>query len=325
MKSKLGKGLGSLLSGSVKDDLIRGMASPESQAAEAGTSTSDGTFRAIDIEKLVPGKDQPRRDMGAEEIDELSESIRIHGLLQPIVVRSMPEGRFEIIAGERRWRAARKAGLSEVSCIVKDIDDKTAAACALIENIQRKDLNAMEKAEALSRIAAEYGLTHEEIADAIGKSRASVSNLIRLTELNDDVKKFVEDGRLEMGHARALLGLAGEQQSNAANQAVAKSLSVRETESLVKKLQKGVKTPEPPRFSEEDVNRWQNSIKSAVGCSGVKLSFGSNGKGRLVLSFASDDELTKIMAVLGKNRSDIADTELPRQPDSDVDSGTAPV
>ena len=183
----------------------------------------------------------------------------------------------------------------------------------------------MEKAEALSRIAAEYGLTHEEIADAIGKSRASVSNLIRLTELNDDVKKFVEDGRLEMGHARALLGLAGEQQSNAANQAVAKSLSVRETESLVKKLQKGVKAPEPPRFSEADVNRWQNSIKSAVGCSGVKLSFGSNGKGRLVLSFASDDELTKIMAVLGKNRSDIADTELPRQPDSDVDSGTAPV
>ena len=187
MKSKLGKGLGSLLSGSVKDDLMRDMA-PESQTADAGTSTADGTFRAIDIEKLVPGKDQPRRDMGAEEIDELSESIRIHGLLQPIVVRSMPDGRFEIIAGERRWRAARKAGLSEVSCIVREIDDKTAAACALIENIQRKDLNAMEKAEALSRIASEYGLTHEEIADAIGKSRASVSNLIRLTELNADVK-----------------------------------------------------------------------------------------------------------------------------------------
>lgn len=183
----------------------------------------------------------------------------------------------------------------------------------------------MEKAEALSRIASEYGLTHEEIADAIGKSRASVSNLIRLTELNADVKQFVEDGRLEMGHARALLGLTGEQQSNAANQAVAKSLSVRETESLVKKLQKGVKAPEPPRFSEEDVNRWQNSIKSAVGCSGVKLSFGSNGKGRLVLSFASDDELTKIMSVLGKNRSDTAQDELPSQADAGADSGSAPV
>ena len=324
MKSKLGKGLGSLLSGSVKDDLMRDMA-PESQTADAGTSTADGTFRAIDIEKLVPGKDQPRRDMGAEEIDELSESIRIHGLLQPIVVRSMPDGRFEIIAGERRWRAARKAGLSEVSCIVREIDDKTAAACALIENIQRKDLNAMEKAEALSRIASEYGLTHEEIADAIGKSRASVSNLIRLTELNADVKQFVEDGRLEMGHARALLGLTGEQQSNAANQAVAKSLSVRETESLVKKLQKGVKAPEPPRFSEEDVHRWQTSIESAVGCSSVKLSFGSNGKGRLVLSFASDDELTKIMSVLGKNRSDTAQDELPSQADAGADSGSAPV
>ena len=208
-------------------------------------SKDDSELQNIAVEKLQPGKYQPRKDMSAEALDELSTSIKNQGIIQPLVVRAIGEQQYEIIAGERRWRAAKLAELSTVPCLIKEVADEAAIAIALIENIQREDLNAMEEAIALQRLLTEFELTHQEVADAVGKSRATVSNLLRLNKLNDEVKTLLEHGDIEMGHARALLSLDNAFQASAARTIIAKELTVRETETLIKKLQQPEKAQAP--------------------------------------------------------------------------------
>lgn len=205
-KRGLGKGLDALLATS-------SMAREKQQvASNSQAMSSDADLTDLAITSLKPGVYQPRKDMSTEALEELSASIQSQGIIQPIVVRPLSTGGYEIIAGERRWRAARHAGLKQVPCIVKRVDDRAAVAMALIENIQREDLNAIEEAQALERLQDEFKLTHQQVADVIGKSRTTVSNLLRLNQLDDQVKRFVETKQLEMGHARALLMLEGERQ-----------------------------------------------------------------------------------------------------------------
>jgi ParB family chromosome partitioning protein len=221
-KRGLGRGLDALLAG----------------AAGVRTESSDakGDLRHLPVDIIRRGKYQPRTDMHPESLEELADSIRAQGIIQPIVVRPVSDKEYEIIAGERRWRAAQLAGLHEIPAVVKDVPDQTAVAMALIENIQRENLNPMEQARALQRLIDEFSLTHQMAADAVGRSRAAVSNLLRLFELNDEVKEKLERGQLEMGHARALLGLTGTAQSEAARKVVARGMSVRETEQWVRRL-----------------------------------------------------------------------------------------
>ncbi len=200
-KRGLGKGLDALLATS-------SVAQAKQKGAEQAQSLSaDGTLKDLSVQILQPGKFQPRKDMSDEALAELSDSIRAQGVIQPIVVREVAPQQFEIIAGERRWRAARQAGLQKVPCIIKDVNDRATVAIALIENIQREDLNAIEEAQALERLQNEFALTHQQVAEAVGKSRAAVSNLLRLNQLAEPVKRMVEQRQLEMGHARACLRL----------------------------------------------------------------------------------------------------------------------
>ena len=206
----------------------------------------------LQISQLQAGKYQPRKDMSQDALEDLANSIKAQGVIQPIVVRPLAENRYEIIAGERRWRASQLAQLAEVPCLIKDVPDEAAVAIALIENIQREDLNAMEEAVALQRLLTEFELTHQQVADAVGKSRAAVSNLLRLNQLNDDVKLLLEHGDIEMGHARALLALDGDAQSDAARLVAAKQLTVRDTENLVRRILEPL--PEKaPREKDPDV------------------------------------------------------------------------
>ncbi len=230
-KRGLGRGLDALLADVQQDD-----------------SGVNDSLQYFPLDLLQPGKYQPRVDMSQDSLDELADSIRAQGLVQPIVVRPVNDGHYEIIAGERRWRASKIAGLDTVPALVRDVSDRNAIAMALIENIQRENLNPMEEANALHRLREEFSMTHQEAAEAVGRSRAAVSNLLRLRNLNDEVKRLVENCDLEMGHARALLALEGEQQSTAAQHIVEKGLSVRETEQLVRRLLKPAK--EKPEQSE---------------------------------------------------------------------------
>lgn len=229
-KRGLGKGLDALLSTSA---MARDKQTP-SQVTSAPKS-ENGELKDIAIDCLQPGIYQPRKEMDADALSELSASIESQGIIQPIVVRQLSSSSYEIIAGERRWRAATQAGLKKVPCVVKKVQDKAAIAMALIENIQRENLNAVEEAQALERLQAEFELTHQQIADVIGKSRTAVSNLLRLNLLQSEVKKLVEQQKLEMGHARALLSLQDEQQVEVANEVAKRGLTVRQTEQLVKK------------------------------------------------------------------------------------------
>jgi len=230
---------------------------------------------------------------------ELADSIAAQGVIQPILVRSLVGGRYEILAGERRWRAAQQAGLGEIPVVIREADEQAAMAIALIENIQRADLNPLEEATALQRLLGEFGLTHAQIAEAIGKSRASVTNLLRLLELNDDVKRALERSQLEMGHARALLGLKGPRQSAAAAQVIARGLSVRETERLVRQLQQEdeMRPASPPRSPalDPDVRRLQEDLADRLGAK-VEIQPGARGAGRLVIAYHSLDELDGILA-----------------------------
>lgn len=220
-------------------------------------------------------------------------------MIQPIVVRTLEGGRYEILAGERRWRASQQAGLSEIPVVIREADDQSAMAIALIENIQRADLNPLEEASALQRLLGEFGLTHAQIAEAIGRSRASVTNLLRLLELNDDVKRALERGQLEMGHARALLGIKGPRQSAAASQVTSRGLSVRETERLVRQIQQeeeGRSTPATrPVAIDPDVLRLQDDLADRLGAP-VQIQPGNRGGGRLVIAYHSLDELDGILA-----------------------------
>ena len=232
----LGKGLDALLSPKSADNNTT--TDNSDSEANQNEQNNNSELQNIAVNKLQPGKYQPRKDMSPEALEELCNSIRSQGIIQPIVVRSVGGNNYEIIAGERRWRAAQLAKLDIIPCLIKNVPDESAVAIALIENIQREDLNAMEEAVALDRLLTEFELTHQEVADAVGKSRTTVSNLLRLNNLNEDVKILVEHGDIEMGHARALLALTGEIQTETARTVAAKELTVRDTEKLVKKTLK---------------------------------------------------------------------------------------
>ncbi len=287
-KRGLGRGLDALLGGAAT-------AAAKTQPA-TDNSSQDGELRMLPVDLLQRGRYQPRTGMNSEALEELANSIRAQGVVQPIVVRELEQrGHYEIIAGERRWRAAQLAGLHEIPAVIREVPDQAAIAMALIENIQREELNPMEEAQALQRLIEEFTLTHQEAANAVGRSRAAVSNLLRLLALNDDVKRLLENGDLEMGHARALLGLSGEQQSEAARQVEARGLSVRETEQLVRRIASGPRQQPEQRSQDPDTRRLQDELAQKLGAP-VKLQHSARGKGKLVIHYNSLDELDGILA-----------------------------
>jgi ParB family chromosome partitioning protein len=279
-KRGLGRGLDALLT--------------SNRTSNSDTATpSSSALQQLPVEFLTPGKYQPRKDMSQEALDDLASSIRAQGVIQPIVVRPLAKNKFEIIAGERRWRASQLAQLAEVPCIIKDVPDEAAVAIALIENIQREDLNAMEEAVALERLLNEFALTHQQVADAVGKSRASVTNLLRLNQLNDDVKLLLEHGDIEMGHARALLALQDNAQSDAARLVAAKQFTVRETENLVRRiLEPKPAVAEKPR--DPDVMALEQRLSERFAAP-VQISYNNKGKGKLEIAYSSLDELDGII------------------------------
>jgi ParB family chromosome partitioning protein len=250
---------------------------------------------AIPIDQLQVGRYQPRTKMDAESLDELAASIKAQGLMQPILVRPVAADRYEIIAGERRWRAARIAGLEEVPVVVRDVPDQAALAMALIENIQREDLNPLEEAQGVQRLVAEFKLTHQEAADAIGRSRAATTNLLRLLNLPKSVQELVFDGDLDMGHARALLALDGELQVGTARKVAAKGLSVRETEQLVNDiLHPKARQARVKARTGRDIQRLEEEVSEKLGTT-VEIKVGKKGSGRLVVSYMSHEHLDDLL------------------------------
>ena len=294
-KRGLGKGLDALLSTSA----VAQAKQHNNQVAPSVEGQTDGELRELAIDALQSGQYQPRKSMTEETLAELAESIRAQGIIQPIVVRRLANQDFEIIAGERRWQAAKLAGLSKVPCLVKAVDDRATMAIALIENIQREDLNVIEEAVALARLQQEFSLTHQQIADAVGKSRAAVSNLLRLNQLSEPVKQLVEQKKLEMGHARALLSLDEPQQLPIAQKIVNNLLTVREAEKLVKTLLNPV-VPKSPKPISEQVALLQNRLTERLGTK-VAINQTKSGKGKLVINFDQQDKLEQIIAMLEKN------------------------
>jgi ParB family chromosome partitioning protein len=285
-KRGLGRGLDALLGGMQSDADSR-----TQKTAEADS------LRRLPVDLIQRGRYQPRREFDPETLRELAESIAAQGVIQPVVVRPVENGRYELIAGERRWRASQQAGLDEIPVVIKEVTEEAAMAMGLIENIQREDLNPLEEASALNRLLNEFGLTHQEVAKAVGKSRTTVTNLLRLLDLNEDVKELLESRRLEMGHARTLLGLKGEMQSKAAAQVVRQGLSVRETERLVRRLQGEIEHPKPARTPVEldpDVRRLVSDLSEKLGAK-VDLQQGAKGKGKLIIDYNSLDELEGIL------------------------------
>lgn len=289
-KRGLGKGLDALLATS-------SMAREKQQvASNSQAMSSDADLTDLAITSLKPGVYQPRKDMSPEALEELSASIQSQGIIQPIVVRPLSTGGYEIIAGERRWRAARHAGLKQVPCIVKRVDDRAAVAMALIENIQREDLNAIEEAQALERLQDEFKLTHQQVADVIGKSRTTVSNLLRLNQLDDQVKRFVETKQLEMGHARALLMLEGERQVEIAERVAKKQLTVRQTEQLVKKCLSGV-SDEKNVVEDLEIQQISQDLSEKLGAI-VSIVRSASGKAKLTISLDEPHKLEQVIAKL---------------------------
>ena len=281
MKAKgLGRGL---------DALLGDQDAPEVPRTES--------LRNLAIDELQPGKYQPRSHMEHAALAELAASIKVQGVMQPILVRPLAAGRYEIVAGERRWRAARMAGLATVPALVKDVPDNQALAAALIENIQREDLNPLEEATGMQRLAQEFGLTHQAIADTLGRSRAAVTNALRLLELAPPVREFLAEGRIDMGHARALLALPVARQVELAREAAIKGLSVREVESRVASVMKTAQ-PRRPR-TDRDVARLEEEWSDRLGTTVQIKPRGKRG-GKLVLAYRTLDELDQLLARLGR-------------------------
>lgn len=265
---------------------------------EAAAEPEGERLRMLPLEQLQPGKYQPRSHMDGERLQELADSIKAQGLIQPIVVRPVGRDRFEIIAGERRWRAAQLASLREVPVVVRESDDHAALAMALIENIQREDLNPLEEANALQRLIDEFALTHQQAADAVGRSRAAVSNLLRLLELPEAIRKLVERGAIEMGHARALLTLPAAKAEALARQAADEQWSVREIERRVKALHKApAAPPAAARKVDADIASLQTELSESLGTA-VEFQHGRGGRGKLVISYHSLDALDGILVRL---------------------------
>ena len=286
-KSGLGKGLDALLP-EVPDD------GPNGVAGAAATE--------LPVHLLYPNPHQPRARVREGGLDDLAQSIRAQGVIEPLVVRPRPAGGFEIIAGERRWRAAERAGLASVPVVVRDVDDRQAMAMALIENIQREDLTPLEEARSLKALLAEFAFTHEALAEAVGRSRAAVSNLLRLLNLAPGARELLETGALEMGHARALLPLPVEDQEAAARRIAARGLSVRQAEALVKRLQNG--GPPAKRQPDPDTRRLERSLSEHLGAP-TTISAGRRGSGRIVIRYGNLDELDGVLARLGARRDQI--------------------
>ncbi|EGQ8175998.1 ParB/RepB/Spo0J family partition protein [Vibrio vulnificus] len=289
-KRGLGKGLDALLSTS---SLAR---EKQHIATQSQALSAEGELTDIAVGQLQPGVYQPRKDMSPQALEELTASIQSQGIIQPIVVRPVQDGHFEIIAGERRWRAAKLAGLKRVPCLIKHVENRAAIAMALIENIQREDLNVIEEAQALERLQDEFSLTHQQVADVIGKSRTAVSNLLRLNGLELEVKQFVAQKLLDMGHARALLALEGEQQVEVAQQVASKALTVRQTEQLVKKcLTPKVEEKNQPK--DEETQQISQKLSETLGAK-VSLVRNSNGKAKLTISIDEPHKLEQLIAKL---------------------------
>ncbi|MGL5091364.1 MAG: ParB/RepB/Spo0J family partition protein [Aeromonas sobria] len=298
-KRGLGKGLDALLSTSTAARQKQVMSDQRTEQAMA--PTNQGELRKLPVEWLQSGKYQPRKDMSQDALEELANSIRTQGVIQPIVVRPLGEQSFEIIAGERRWRASQLARLDVVPCIVKDVPDEAAVVIALIENIQREDLNAIEEAVALQRLLTEFELTHQQVAEAVGKSRTTVTNLLRLNQLNDDVKRLVEHGDLDMGHARALLTLSGQAQSDLAKLVAQKGLTVRDTEKLVKKALEPAKTKLEP-VTDPQIGYLERQLAEKIGYQ-VQLQPGKRDSGKLVISYENLSDLDCILGYFGMSES----------------------
>lgn len=265
-------------------------------SGDEATNATASELQTVAITRLQPGKYQPRTKMDEASLNELAESIREQGVIQPIVVRAINDNRYEIIGGERRWRAAQRAGLKDVPVLIKTISDQTALAWSLIENIQRENLNPLEEAQGLQRLIGEFSLTHEEAAKAVGRSRSAVTNLLRLLQLSEPVQKHLNDGALEMGHARALLALSNGQQVMAASRIVEKGLSVREAERLVHAMQH---PPAKKKVAAHDADtaRLENELSEHLGAK-VQIETGKKGAGKLVIHYSNLDTLDGILEKL---------------------------
>ena len=306
-KRGLGRGLDALLGGkggtaSATQPAEVPVQVPATEAAPAApadeTLPSGERLARLPVETLRRGRYQPRREMDQTRLEELAASIRANGVMQPIVARSLPTGNgYEIIAGERRWRAAQLAGLDQVPVIVREVPDEAAMALALIENIQREDLSPVEEAAALKRLVDEFGLTQKQVAETVGKSRTTVTNLLRLLQLEGEVRELLEQGALEMGHARALLTLEAPDQLRIARAVVDKGLSVRQTEALARAAAEPARpaTPKPAAEADPDTERLERRLSEQVGAP-VSIKRGSGGAGQLVIRYSSLDELEGILA-----------------------------
>jgi ParB family chromosome partitioning protein len=275
----LGRGLDALLGG------------------DSPTGSVNNDQRQLPISQLTPGKYQPRRHMDETALDELADSIRVQGLMQPILVRKL-NGGFEIIAGERRWRAAQRAGLQEVPVLVKDVPDEAVAAMALIENMQREDLNSIEEAHGLQRLILEFGMTHDAVAQSVGKSRTAVSNLLRLLNLCRPVQDMLSAGLIEMGHARALLPLAAAQQKELAHEIEEKGLSVREVERRVLRLKELPQATTAKKVVSRDIRRLEDALSDCLGLA-ARVQVNAKGAGKLSLNFTSHEQLQGLLEQLG--------------------------
>lgn len=282
-KRGLGRGLDALLGGTSVSAL-----------QEQAVKVDRQELQQLPLDLLQRGKYQPRRDMNPQALEELAQSIRRQGLMQPIVVRPIDGERYEIIAGERRWRASQLAGLERIPALVREVSDEAAIAMALIENIQREDLNPIEEAAALQRLQQDFQLTQQQVADAVGKSRVTIANLLRLMALPDEVKTLLAHGDLEMGHARALLGLPAVQQVEGARHVVARGLTVRQTEALVRQWLGG-KPEAAAAKADPDIARLEQRLAERLGAA-VQIRHGDKGKGQLVIRYSSLDELQGVLA-----------------------------
>ncbi|MDG2176622.1 MAG: ParB/RepB/Spo0J family partition protein [Gammaproteobacteria bacterium] len=291
-KRGLGRGLDALL-GNAHTQAAEPATKPPA-GEDSGAVDENNSLKHLPVEFIQPGRYQPRHNMHDESLEDLANSIKAQGVMQPIVVRSISSNKYEIVAGERRWRACQLAGLDTIPVIVKQVADEAAVAMALIENIQRENLNPIEEATALQRLIEEFGLTQQEAADAVGKSRTTVTNLLRLMGLNVDVRQALERGDLEMGHARALLALPQEKQPEVARTVSGKGLSVRQTEALVRKLLAQKNKASTAKKLDPDIRHLQDSLSEKLGAN-VAIQHTAKGKGKLILKYNSLEQLEGIL------------------------------
>jgi ParB family chromosome partitioning protein len=261
-----------------------------------GDEAPRDALATLPVARIRPGRYQPRTRMDQEALAELAASIQSQGLMQPVLVRPVDRDRYELIAGERRWRAAQMAGMQEIPALVREVPDESALAMSLIENIQRENLNPMEEAAGLQRLADEFRMTHEQVADAVGRSRSATTNLLRLLRLAKPVQELVMEGALEMGHARALLSLEGARQIEAAHRIAARGLSVREAEALAGSLQKGQGTRRKPRV-DRDLSRLEDEVSGRLGTT-VEIRPGAKGSGKIVVHYSGLDHLDQLLKKL---------------------------